>query len=61
MDYLEHKKHFGVAYRTGTDNWTHPPTELEGLKLTERLLSGAKVLDIGSGRGFFAKHLAEDG
>lgn len=61
MSYLEHKKHFGVAYRTGTDAWTHPPTELEGLKFTERLLPGSKVLDIGSGRGFFAKHLAEMG
>jgi ubiquinone/menaquinone biosynthesis C-methylase UbiE len=61
MSYLEHKKHFNTAYKTGTDAWTRPYTNKESLKLTERLSPNAYVLDIGSGRGFLAKHLAELG
>lgn len=61
MSYLEHKEHFNIAYKTGTDTWSHPYTESESLKLTEKLPKGALILDIGSGRGFFAKHLAELG
>lgn len=61
MDYKNHKKHFETAYKTGTDTWTHPPTEKEGLKFIEKLPPQALILDIGSGRGFFAKHLAQLG
>ena len=61
MNYTEHKKHFGNAYRTGTDAWTHQPTIKEGSKLIEKLSPGMFILDIGSGRGFFAKYLAEIG
>ncbi|MFA6301055.1 MAG: class I SAM-dependent methyltransferase [Candidatus Paceibacterota bacterium] len=61
MDYQEHKKHFNAAYKTGTDAWTHPYTDRESLKLTEKLSPNAYILDIGSGRGFLAKHLAEMG
>ena len=61
MSYLEHKKHFSAAYKTGADIWTHPYSNRESLKLTEKLSPGAYILDIGSGRGFLAKHLAEMG
>ncbi|MBU0612069.1 class I SAM-dependent methyltransferase [Patescibacteria group bacterium] len=61
MDYHEHKKYFEIAYKTGTDVWTHLPMKMRGIKLTEKLKSGALILDIGSGRGLFAKHLAEIG
>lgn len=61
MSYLEHKKHFNIAYKTGADVWSHPPKEQEGLKLIEKLKDGALILDIGSGRGFFARHLASLG
>jgi ubiquinone/menaquinone biosynthesis C-methylase UbiE len=61
MNYLEHKKYFGTAYKTGADTWTHPYTTRESLKLTEKLSQGAYILDLGSGRGFLAKHLAETG
>jgi ubiquinone/menaquinone biosynthesis C-methylase UbiE len=61
MSYQEHKKHFGVAYKTGTDVWTHQPTNEEVSKLIEKLPAGAYILDIGSGRGFLAKHLADLG
>ncbi len=61
MDYNEHKKHFEIAYKTGTDFWPHSPVELRKEKLIEHLPKGARILDIGSGRGFFARHLAKMG
>lgn len=61
MSYLDHKQHFNIAYKTGTDAWTHPYTNKESLILTEKLSPGAYILDIGSGRGYLAKHLAEMG
>lgn len=61
MSYLKHKEHFEIAYKTGADIWTHPPTAEESVKLTENLKPGAFILDIGSGRGFFTRHLAKMG
>jgi ubiquinone/menaquinone biosynthesis C-methylase UbiE len=61
MDYHEHKKYFETAYRTGSDTWPRMPIELQGVKLMERLPQGALILDIGSGRGLFAKHMADMG
>lgn len=61
MNYLDHKKHFNISYKTGTDTWTHLYTTKESLRLTEKLSPGAYILDIGSGRGFLGKHLAEMG
>lgn len=58
MSYLEHKEHFNIAYKTGADTWTHPSTTTEGRIFIEKLSPGANILDVGSGRGFFAKHLA---
>ncbi len=58
MSYVEHKEHFNIAYKTGTDTWTHPSTTTEGKLFIEKLSPGATILDVGSGRGFFAKHLA---
>ncbi len=61
MKYHEHKKYFETAYKTGSDAWTHLPMEDRGLKLKEELPKGGLILDIGSGRGIFAKNLAEAG
>lgn len=61
MSYIEHKEHFNIAYKTGADSWTHPSTTTEGKIFIEKLSPGANILDVGSGRGFFAKHLAELG
>ncbi|HNW71368.1 MAG TPA: class I SAM-dependent methyltransferase [Candidatus Paceibacterota bacterium] len=61
MQYHEHKKYFEVAYKNGADIWTHLPIEARGEKLTERLKMGSYILDIGSGRGLFAKQLADNG
>lgn len=61
MDYEEHKKYFETAYRTGSDIWTHLPMKERGEMLMEQLPLGALILDVGSGRGLFAKQLAEAG
>jgi len=61
MDYHKHKKYFETAYKTGSDTWPRMPVEVQGVKLMERLPQGAHILDIGSGRGLFAKHMAEMG
>jgi len=61
MQYHEHKKYFEIAYKNGADTWTHLPIKAKGLKLTENLKTGSFILDVGSGRGLFAKQLAEAG
>ncbi len=53
-------EYFNRSYRTGTDIWTHIPTDRDLLKV---LLQFGKpktmVLDIGCGRGLLAMQLAE--
>lgn len=61
MKYHEHKKYFETAYKSGSDTWTHLPMEARGLKLKEELPKSGLILDIGSGRGLFAKSLVESG
>ena len=61
MDYHEHKNYFETAYKTGSDVWTHVTVKNQGKDFVERLAPGALVLELGSGRGLFAKRLAESG
>ena len=61
MDYKDHKDFFETAYRTGSDVWTHLPMKDRGELLTKELPVGSLILDVGSGRGLFAKQLAESG
>lgn len=61
MDYQAHKDHFSKAYATGSDIWTPLSIPLRGTKLIKKLPAGASILDVGSGRGLFAKQLAEMG
>lgn len=61
MHYNEHKNYFNTAYKTGSDIWTHFPIQVKGIKFIEKLSSGSFILEIGSGRGLFAKQLAEAG
>lgn len=61
MRYHDHKKYFEMAYRTGTDIWTHLPVESQGFKLMEQLKKDALILDVGSGRGLVAKRMVEAG
>lgn len=61
MDYDKHKEYFETAYRTGSDIWTHLPMKDRGQMLMEQLPPDALILDVGSGRGLFAKQLVEAG
>ena len=61
MDYNKHKEYFETAYRTGSDIWTHLPMKDRGEMLMEQLPKDALILDVGSGRGLFAKKLVESG
>jgi ubiquinone/menaquinone biosynthesis C-methylase UbiE len=61
MDYEKHKEYFETAYRTGSDIWTHLPMKDRGEMLMEQLPPDALILDVGCGRGLFARKLAESG
>lgn len=61
MNYEEHKKYFEIAYKTGSDIWSHLLMKDRGEILMKELPLGSLILDVGSGRGFFAKQLAEAG
>ena len=61
MDYHEHKDYFNKAYATGSDIWTPLSIPLRGAKFIKKLPTGSTILDIGSGRGLFAKNLTEAG
>jgi ubiquinone/menaquinone biosynthesis C-methylase UbiE len=58
MDHHVQKQYFEVAYRTGSDIWTHIPYAEKALAMLPPLPTGALVLDIGSGRGLWAIKLA---
>ena len=61
MDYTEHKKFFEIAYKTGSDIWTKLLFKNRGRAFVENLQKDSIILDIGSGRGLFAKTLAQSG
>jgi len=61
MDYTEHKKFFETAYKTGSDIWTNLPFKDRGKVFMENLPKDSIILDVGAGRGLFAKMLAESG
>ncbi len=61
MDYSKHQEYFETAYRTGSDIWTHLPMKDRGKLLMEQLPKDSFILDVGSGRGLFAKQLVEAG
>jgi ubiquinone/menaquinone biosynthesis C-methylase UbiE len=59
----ELKDYFATAYRTGSDVWTHLPYHNDALEIVANagLPKGALALDVGTGRGLWALHLAESG
>lgn len=55
-------EYFDRSYRTGTDIWTHIPTDRDLLKVALQYgKPKSMILDIGCGRGLLAMQLAENG
>jgi ubiquinone/menaquinone biosynthesis C-methylase UbiE len=61
MDHHVQKQYFEIAYRTGSDIWTHIPYAEKALSMLPSLPASSLVLDIGSGRGLWAVKLASMG
>ena len=57
----EQKEMFARAYRTGTDLWTHLPLAKARNEFLALLSPNALVLDVGAGRGLWARTLIEAG
>ncbi len=51
MSYEENKKYFELAYRTGSDIWTHKNYRSKVFEYISYIPKGGTVLDLGSGRG----------
>lgn len=47
------KEYFEIAYRTGTDLWSHLPFRLREEYIRKNIPPNALVLDVGAGRGVF--------
>jgi SAM-dependent methyltransferase len=61
MDYSAQKNYFEIAYRTGSDVWTHIPYHHIALQVLPPLAPDAFVLDVGAGRGLWIGKLVADG
>lgn len=61
MDHEHQHNYFDLAYRTGSDVWTHLPYQKTALRLLPALPADTIVLDIGSGRGVWAFALVDHG
>lgn len=61
MDYSAQKNYFEIAYRTGSDVWTHIPYHHIALQVLPPLAPDAFVLDVGAGRGLWMGKLVADG
>ena len=59
MSYDRQQKYFEVAYRTGTDVWTHKPYKSKALEFISLIPKDGFVLDVGAGRGYWAFILAD--
>ncbi len=55
------KNYFEIAYRTGSDVWTHIPYHHRALRMLPPLVADAMVLDVGAGRGLWLAKLVADG
>ena len=55
------KEYFEIAYRTGSDVWTHIPYHGPALRMLPPLPANSFILDVGVGRGLWLRKLVEDG
>ncbi len=61
MNHDLQKNYFEIAYRTGSDVWTHIPYSTTALHMLPPLPKGAMVLDVGVGRGIWLSKLVHEG
>jgi len=61
MNHDAQKNYFEIAYRTGSDVWTHIPYHHVALQVLPPLAPDAMVLDVGAGRGLWIAKLVADG
>lgn len=61
MDYSAQRNYFEIAYRTGSDVWTHIPYHHIAMQVLPPLAPDAMVLDLGAGRGLWISKLVADG
>lgn len=61
MDHDAQKNYFELAYRTGSDVWTHVPYAKTALSMLPPVPKDSFVLDLGSGRGLWLMRLVEEG
>jgi len=55
------KNYFEIAYRTGSDVWTHMPYHATAMKMMPPLPQDAFILDVGVGRGLWLNKLVKEG
>ena len=61
MNYEAQKNYFEIAYRTGSDVWTHIPYHHIAMQVFPPLPADSLVLDLGSGRGLWISKLIAAG
>ncbi len=61
MNHDAQKNYFEIAYRTGSDVWTHVPYHQAALHMMPPLSEGSFVLDVGAGRGVWLMKLVQEG
>lgn len=61
MTHETQHQYFDMAYRTGSDIWTHIPYHQIALDMIPAINPNSIVLDIGSGRGIWAFKLIDHG
>lgn len=55
------KNYFEIAYRTGSDVWTHMPYHQTAMKMMPPLPADSFILDVGVGRGLWLNKLVKEG
>jgi ubiquinone/menaquinone biosynthesis C-methylase UbiE len=61
MDQDAQKDFFEIAYRTGSDVWTHIPYHMIAMRMLPQLPADAFILDVGTGRGVWLGKLVASG